>query len=635
MTKLIDARTVIISMLVCFLCGCASMQQHPLSTDYRNAQQSASQKADEFLHLADRSKDQEALNYKLQAVEQLILAERLEQAEQLFNHGLKGKLTSDNASYKQILGAQLALAKRDPNAAKQSLSVIWTPLRLPEHLQIKFYNIRSEAYRRSGNLLESVQERIYLARHLKSEEERKHNNNLIWETLSQLTPDTLSALQRDQGTDELNGWIYFASITKQYDSSASSKLKALAVWKQKFPKHPAMAFVPTNLGTGKIPEIGSYSNDELEINNESTRTRTVTRLAITKPKKIAILLPLQGQHSQSAQAVRDGFLAGYYTEKSASDRPTIQIYDTTTQSPQGLYKQAVEDGADFIVGPLIKEEVEALSQTATSRVPILALNAVPGHNQDNMFQFSLSPEMEAVAVAEKAWRDGHRNALIIAPKSAWGRRMQTTFQESWLAMGGKVLGVREIQSQSNLNKEIKDLLAIDASEERAGELKKLGLKFTFEPRRRQDPNMIFIATNSALARQVKPLLNFYYAANLPAYAGSSIYSGKPLPSLDQDLNGIQFCDMPWILDNSLNSKTTYRSVAELWPREFEQYSRLFALGLDAYKIALQIDQLSVLPDLGVSGMTGMLTIDSQHKVQRKLMWASFKRGIPYIAGEQM
>lgn len=635
MIKLIDARVVLTSMLVCFLCGCTGQQNQSLSTNYRDNQNNALQQAEQLVRLANKTDDkQEALNYRLQAIEQLIVAERIEQAEQLFKYELKGKLSTDNTSFKQIVSAQLALAKRDPNAAKQHLSAIWTPLRLPEYLQIKFYNTRSEAYRRSGNLLESVQERIYLARHLKTDEDRKANNDLIWETLSQLTPNTLHSLHKEDSKDELNGWIYFASITKQYDSSPTTKIKSLAAWRLKFPKHPAISFMPQNLADNQQYDQHESVDETTDVEFGS-KPRSINSIAINKPKKIAILLPLQGQHAHSAQAVRDGFLAGFYAHKAGVGKPKIQIYDTSAQSNvQGVYKQAVDDGADFVVGPLIKEEVESISQSSSSRTPILALNNIPGGRQDSLFQFSLSPEMEAIAVAEKAWQDGHRNALIITPKSPWGKRMQTTFRESWITMGGKILGVQEIQSQSNLSKEIQQLLSIDASEERAAKLKKLGLKFAFEPRRRQDPNMIFIATNAALARQVKPLLNFYYAANLAAYSGSSIYNGKPLPNLDQDLNGIQFCDMPWILDNSIRSKTTYKEVATSWPREFEQYSRLYALGLDAYKIALQIDQLTVLPDLGVSGMTGMLTIDSQHKVQRKLIWASFKRGVPQINGER-
>ena len=629
MKKLIDPRKVFISMLVCLLGACTSSTNRNLGGNYAPTQADSIAQAERLMRMSENDEGHNKTYYQLQAIEKFIAADRIEHAEQLLNHEVNRKLEPENAAYKQILLAQISLSKRDLNAAQQNLSAIWTPFKLPENLQIKFFSTRSEIYRRSGSILDAVQERIYLAKHLKSSEEQKANNNAIWEMLSQLTPNTLNLLYKSHAKDELNAWIAFASITKQYDSSPDQMLKALNAWRENFPNHPAVSFMPQRTMQGMQPGIQSIA-----VNPEPSTHSYHATVALAKPKKIALILPLHGTHSQSAQAVRDGFLAAFYAYKDSPDKPKIQIYDTTTQeSLEKVYQQTVNDGADFIVGPLIKEEVESLNSNAKASVPMLALNITPRQKApDNVFQFGLSPEMEAISVADKAWSDGHRNALIIAPKSTWGKRMQTSFQEHWEALGGTVLGVEHVNSQTNLNQGIQHLLAIDTSEDRAKHLKELGLKFNFDARRRQDPDMIFIATNAALARQVKPLLNFYYAAKLPAYASSSIFSGKPQPNIDQDLNGIQFCDMPWILDEAIKSKNTYKAVSELWPREFEQYSRLYALGLDAFKIAVQIDQLTMLPDLGVSGMTGMLTMDQQHKIQRRLMWASFKKGLPAVEG---
>jgi outer membrane PBP1 activator LpoA protein len=622
MIKLIDSRKIIITMLVCLLGGCTGSSHQPLAGNYGPTLSDSLQQAEKLSRMADGAEGKDKIHYQLQAIEQFITADRIEHAEQLLSEEVKGKLDPDNAAYKQILLAQISLAKREIATAQQQLSVIWTPSKLPEPLQVKFFSTRSEAYRRSGNIIEAVQERIYLAKHLKAAEDLKANNNAIWEMLSQLTPNILNSLHNTHAKDELNAWIAFASITKQYDTSPAQMLNALNSWKQNYPNHPAISFIPEQGFTASKTTSNNY--------------RQENNLALAKPKKLALVLPLHGAHAQSAQAVRDGFLAAYYSYKEGADKPKIQVYDSTAQdSLEGVYEQAVHEGADFIVGPLVKEEVESLNSGSKASVPMLALNITPKRRApDNVFQFGLSPEMEAQAVAEKAWSDGHRTALIITPKSAWGNRMQTAFQESWEAMGGTILGVEQISSQTNLNQGIQHLLAIDSSEARAKQLKDLGIKFSYEPRRRQDPDMIFIATNAALARQVKPLLNFYYAARLPAYASSSIFSGRPQPTLDQDLNGIQFCDMPWILDEAIKARSTYKAVSELWPKEFEQYTRLYALGLDAFKIALQIDQLTMLPDLGISGMTGMLTMDAQHKIQRRLMWASFKKGLPYIEGGQ-
>ncbi|HSX20872.1 MAG TPA: penicillin-binding protein activator [Gammaproteobacteria bacterium] len=599
-------------------CASPSNMVRPANSNTKTA---AMHKAEKFLQLSKHSDAQTATSYKLQAMEQLIAADEIDQAEYSINEDLiDAKLDSTNAAYKQILLARIDLAKQNLSEAMQHLRAIASPARLSEDLLVKFYNTRAEIYRRAGKSVDAVQERIYLTKHLHTPEEHSENNAAIWDTLVQLTPNTLQALPRNNEKNQLNGWLEFATISKQYDASSEQLLAALNNWHAAYPHHPANRFMPT-----VTPNANVQTNFTM-----AERTQQVIRT----PKKIALMLPLQGAHGKSAQAIRDGFLSAFYAQKDSPTKPKIQVYDTTKQNLQNLYQEIVAQGADFIVGPLTKDEVDAISSSTKSEVPMLALNSsTRTSSQDNILQFSLSPEIEAQAVARKAWHDGHRNAVIIAPKSAWGKRMQGAFEKAWLEQGGSIIGTQEIGSQSDLTSGVKKLLAIDASEARAAKLKQSGFKFAFDPRRRQDIDMIFIATNAALARQVKPLLNFYFAGNVPAYASSSIYTGKAQPGLDQDLNGVQFCDMPWVLDGSIALREHYKPLDEQH-NDFDQYARLYALGMDAYKVALQIEQLTMMPHLGISGMTGMLTLEKQQYIDRKLMWASFKKGLPQVSGEQ-
>lgn len=611
------------SLVVCFF-GCA--KPNTISASKNNSNKTiALQNAEKFMRLS-QGDTQESATYKLQAIEQLIAADDIEQAEYTINENFTNiKLDANNGAHKQIVLAQIDLAKRNLPEAKQHLRNIWTPAKLPEDLLVKFYQTRAEVYRRSGNLLDAVQERIYLAKHLHNLEEQTQNNLAIWESLAQLTPTALKTMPRDSTKTVLNGWLEFAAITKQYNASSEQMLAALNQWQVRFPKHPALGFMPNELHV-QTAEVVLENNENVPVNSTHV---------ISTPKRIALMLPLQGTHAKSAQAVRDGFLSAFYAQADGPNKPTIQIYDTTAQNMQQLYRHIVDQGADFIVGPLTKEEVDAISSSTRAEVPMLALNNSNRTTaQDNILQFGLSPELEAQSVARKAWNDGHRTAAVIIPKSAWGKRMLQAFERTWVEQGGTIISTAEIGSQSGLTNGVKRLLAIDASEARAQKIKQSGIKINFDPRRRQDIDMIFIATNAALARQVKPLLNFYYAGNIPAYASSSIYSGKAQPSLDQDLNGIQFCDMPWLLDHSIDTHGAHKQVEELWQNDFDQYARLYALGLDAYKIAQQIEQLTMMPTLGISGMTGMLTLDKQQSIERKLMWASFKKGLPQVSGDQ-
>ncbi len=149
-----------------------------------------------------------------------------------------------------------------------------------------------------------------------------------------------------------------------------------------------------------------------------------------------------------------------------------------------------------------------------------------------------------------------------------------------------------------------------------------------EHQRRQDADMIFLATSPEIARQVKPLLDFYYAEDLPVYATSSIYTGMPAPNEDQDLNGIQFCDMPWVLQQSSQLQEIHHVMEKLWPASINRSPRFFALGMDAYQLATQLGKLQSLPSYGISGFTGRLKLNNHQRIQRELICAKFELGIP-------
>jgi len=331
----------------------------------------------------------------------------------------------------------------------------------------------------------------------------------------------------------------------------------------------------------------------------------------TDKRSIALFLPLSGAHAQAAQAIKAGFLAQHHAQIQNEATPLdIKVYDTSQHSDLGmLYGKALAEGSDFIVGPLIKSDVQKLSQIAQagSPVPILALNLssdIKEPGLDNFFQFALSPEEEAQLLAQKAWQDGHHSTSIIVPDNEWGKRVLDSFSTKWRSLGGKIPSVALINN-NNPQAAIQKLLQV-----------RTNIK---PPSRRKDIDMIVLATSAMQARQLRPLLNFYYANDLPIYSTSSIYQGKPQPDQDNDLNGIIFCDMPWILDNRHDSNDPFHHSA-----------RLYAMGLDAYQLVSRLSTLSESPNTEYQGATGILSIGPNHIIERKLNWAQIKDGVPQL-----
>lgn len=340
-------------------------------------------------------------------------------------------------------------------------------------------------------------------------------------------------------------------------------------------------------------------------------------------KKIALLLPSRGPHAEAAKTIRDGFMASYYShlQQNNSD-PTVKVYDTAdgTQVEAAL-RQAMEDHVDLVVGPLTKAEVQTVANLSPS-IPVLALNSInrvnkgKGNGKGNssggsnapLYQFGLMPEDEVAAVAAHARHQGHKRALIIAPQNEWGKRMSQTFSAVWNAQGGQVVQTVALNQKQEISAKIQAALKSGTTHQ-------------------NDFDMVFLAASPELGRQVKTLVNHHSASNLPVYATATVYSGTPIPTKDHDLDGVKFCDMPWVLDSSQDIRANRQAVAKMWPNSSTRSPRHFALGLDAYRLAQQINDARMLPFSGTSGATGDLSLEGQ-RIQRRLTCAKFENGVP-------
>jgi uncharacterized protein len=356
---------------------------------------------------------------------------------------------------------------------------------------------------------------------------------------------------------------------------------------------------------------------------------TVTRGIIYAPQvtKIALLLPLSGRMGGAAASVREGFLTSYY-QSPASQRPRVRIYDTANISANEAISTAVSDGAELIVGPLTRDEVTAAADFASPRPPLLALNFLPVERvpPEAFYQFALSPEDEAREVAKRVIADGRRRGIVLVPEGDWGTRVLNAFEQELIANGGFLLGKAAFDAtRTDYSDEITQVLRISDSHARKRRLESiLGTKLQFEPRRRQDIEFIFAASQPNIARLLRPQLKFHYAGDIPTYATSDSF--EPDPTANEDLEGLIFPDMPWILGGE--PADSVRSAArDAWPTGGPRRNRLFAFGYDAYRLAMNLRGGKAVA-FTLDGVTGRLTLDANRKVQRQLDWAQLRGGQP-------
>ena len=329
-------------------------------------------------------------------------------------------------------------------------------------------------------------------------------------------------------------------------------------------------------------------------------------------EQVALIAPLSGRLGPYGRAVRDGFIAARYRHQQSGDRvPQVEVYDSASGNFMSIYRQAVDNGAKFIIGPLQKANLRLLMEQRQLPVPTLALNRIDSNLPlpRGLFQFSLAADDEAVQLADIAYAQHHRRALVIAPDSNWGSEISTAFIERWRQLGGTVAAYTEYTGQGDYAQVIKEALqVVDEGTDNA--------------RRRHDIDMIFLLANPQQGHSIKPLLNYYYAADIPVYATSRIYTGQADPRRDSDLDGVQFTDMPWTIGHPSALRNTISQ---------DQYSSkalqdMVAMGIDSFQLYPRLQQLATISGSRVYGETGSLQLNNHGEIERRLSFATFKNG---------
>jgi len=500
--------------------------------------------------------------------------------------------------YASTLAAELAMTRNQPKAALTALShpSLERLSELPVDQQIRTQTVRARALEADGQTLAAARERIFIAP-LLSGEAAKNNHEAIWALIAALPTDQL----QPTGNDDLSGWLSLALAVKS-SGTLEQQQAAIDTWRAQNPKHPAAVQLPLPLV--KLKELASQPLS-----------------------KIALLLPQDGPLASVGKALREGFMAAHYQAEQAGQKPpVIEFYDSSRlTSLDDFYRKAQASGVQLVIGPLEKPLVKQLSARPQLPITTLALNySESAQNPAQLFQFGLAAEDEAREVSRRARADGLHRAAAMVPKGEWGDRVLKAFRQDWEANGGTVVGIERVDQPVALAQQIADLFQLRQSEGRAKSLQStVGGQVAAQPSRRQDIEFIFLAATPQQAQQIKPTLNFQYAGDVPVYATSHVFSATGDQNQYNDMNGVRFCETPWLLDAN---DPLRKQVTAQWPQANGALGRLYAMGVDAYRLAPRLGQLKALPDSRIEGLSGSLSMDPAQRVERQLPWAQFVSG---------
>lgn len=167
-------------------------------------------------------------------------------------------------------------------------------------------------------------------------------------------------------------------------------------------------------------------------------------------RRIALLLPLSGQHKELGQAMLHASEMALFD--AANAEKIVFIPKDTHGRPDGASRaaqEALNEGAEIIIGPVFSQEVQAVKPlTQKERLSVLSFTTDTSVIGLDTYALGFLPEQQIKRVTEYAATQGHTKIVALTPKTPYGQVLNQTLQT--LRQSGQV--------------QVLDLLAYDPSQ---------------------------------------------------------------------------------------------------------------------------------------------------------------------------
>ncbi|THD07585.1 penicillin-binding protein activator [Rhodanobacter lindaniclasticus] len=546
------------------------------------------QAAQAWLQLATQS-SAHADSYRLQAAEAWRQEGRIEQAAPVLGKIRRERLNGDEPLRLDLLRAELALDQHD---ARTALRLTSQPnVSVPPSLQTRLLELRARAMKDSGDLWGAARTRVQMDAELQGFDQAQNRRQAL-DLLAKLgiAPLQHRAAAMKPG-DHMLPWI--SEALRQLGVSVAQPQPEL---------QQAVGML--------LPEAGANVREGYKV-----------------PAQVALLLPADGDYAAASTPIRQGFFAAYFDAgRNHAPRPTVRSYNShgTADGAVQAYQQAVRDGARLVIGPLTRGEVAAVFALPQLPVPVLALNH-PDDRQlpaGNASEFGLLPETEGAQVADHMAERGLLRAYVMISGDDFAQRAADAFKAELVSRGGEVIATTVLPTgASSFADTIKNLQLPTTS---AAPVAAGTADAAAEPAGAGDTG-IFISMRPNQARLLMPQLRIAQVG-LPVFATSHVYAGGDDVPSNRDLDGVEFCDAPWLFDAQPGLPDRAAIAAKL-PAARDGAARLFAFGMDAWGLVPYLDWLKAHPGSYMPGATGQLAADPFGRIRRVLTWAKFENGV--------
>lgn len=315
--------------------------------------------------------------------------------------------------------------------------------------------------------------------------------------------------------------------------------------------------------------------------------------------RIAVLLPLSHPSKDIrnvAQALLDAAQMAMFDMGARSMVLVPRDTGTTPQQAAAAANDAIDKGAELILGPLLAADVTAVAPVARARsVPVIAFSTDKTVAGDGIFLLSFLPQQEVSRVVAYAAAQGRQKFAALVPATPYGQRAEEVFRNSVMQAGREVVAVQSYAPNPQ------------ALEPAVKAISKMGF------------DAIFLPEGGTMLRSLGPILTINGVDSRKVkLLGTGLWD-DPSIARDPSLTGGWYAVPPQ--DQRQNFITRYQQLYGSKP------PRIASLGYDAVALAATLaggrpgqryTRSSIADPNGFAGIDGIFRFQSDGMTQRGL-----------------
>lgn len=523
-------------------------------------------------------------------------------------------------------------------------------------LTAPYYRLLSRIFQEEKRLIPALNAQLFAFSFTKKGEKKHQQIVDVWHNLQSLSQWQLNLLALDKAPNS-KGWLQLTALANKFGGNQEQIQYHLGMWQKKFNGHPANVIA------------------------KQLMTQSITPKNI---ENIAVILPLSGKQNTAGRAIQLGILASFDNNKAKKlhffDSNTVNWYALTsefsilkidyvigpllksnvdkyishtsaqTQSQNNymlnasndlfeINKTEVPGNTTIIAQDKATDYITAIDSESAIKnylkkpinagaIDTLLLNIPATDSLTSQYTvFSMRPEDEAKQAAATLSRQHFQHPVVLSQKSIVSKRIAQAFAKQWQQITGDTIEVVYYDTGAQMQDNIKVSLSVDKSKTRINKLKsRLNQSIKAQTRNRRDIDMIYLVGTPEQTRLVKPYIEVNispFSDLIPVFASSRSHSTQNDYSSNNDLKGLTFTEIPWLLTNEQDDELA-RLSQELWPKRNNGLSRLFAMGYDSYQLINKIPLMQQAPYLQHWGQTGVLKLGDNNVLTRSLLWGAYK-----------